>query len=413
MSELKTAAQQSRTAQQTLQGKPHSVRCGAIKRLAELIANENADLLAGNEQDVSAAVAAQKPQAFIDRLLLTKERLEGLSQSLLEVVSLPDPLGRSTGHTHSNGMSITKTTVPLGVIAAIYESRPNVTADIAALAIKSGNGAILRGGSECKHTNAAMATLIARALRETAIDEHLIYVVKDTSRATADEILTLRGYIDLLIPRGGAGLIKHTVENSKVPVIETGAGICHVYVDSAAKLDMALDILVNAKTHRPSVCNAAETLLCHKDVAKQFLPMAKTALDAHGVLWHGCEKTAELLGDVRLADEQSFATEYNDLELNCRVVSDVNEAAAHIARYGTMHSEAIVTEDMHSAETFMLVVDAAVVYHNASTRFTDGGEFGLGAEIGISTQKLPPRGPMGPDVLTTVKYFVKGCGQVR
>ncbi len=413
MTELTTACIKAKNAQRAFSLASHATRCAVIECFATLLVENSADLLKANKLDLENAEKDGKPESFIDRLALSPARITSLAEAMRDVAALPDFLGKTEGHTHANGMSITKTTVPLGVIAAIFESRPNVTADVAALSIKTGNAAILRGGKESINTNLAMSNIIAKALTECGVSSDLIYIVKDTSRATADEILTLRGYIDLLIPRGGAGLINHTVQNSKVPVIETGAGICHVYVDSAAKMDMALSILDNAKTQRPSVCNAAETLLCHEDIAKEFLPKAKEKLDESGVTWYGCSATCEILGDVCKADEASFATEYNDLALNCKVVKSAAEAVEHITKYGTFHSECIVTEDMYTAEFFTQNVDAAVVYHNASTRFTDGGEFGLGAEIGISTQKLQPRGPMGPAALTTIKYQVKGNGQIR
>ncbi len=413
MSELKTACLSAKNSLGVLQSTSHTLRCEVITELAELMVSNTSYLLQENEKDVLASKNNNRPASMVDRLTLTKERIIGISESLKKVAALQDPLGHSTGHLHPNGMRINKITVPLGLIAVIYESRPNVTADIAALAIKTGNGAILRGGSEAINTNLAIHSLICRSLIKFNLPQELIYLVRDTSRSTADELLTLRGYIDILIPRGGASLIQHTVNNSKVPVIETGAGICHIYVDSTADIEMALNILENAKTHRPSVCNAAETLLCHGDIAKEFLPLAKKRLDSHGVIWHGCSDTVDILSDISPACDDDFSTEYNDLEINCRVVNNIDEAVAHIARFGTLHSEAIVTTDMKKAKEFTSKVDAAVVYVNASTRFTDGEEFGLGAEIGISTQKLLPRGPMGPDALTTIKYVVEGDGQVR
>ncbi len=412
MSELKNASVAARQALEVL-NTSHTLRCNIIETIAELLLHRQEYILEQNARDISAAEQAQRPDAMVDRLRLTKQRIEALSSSLRSVAKLPDPLGKSIGHTHQNGMTITQTTVPIGVVAVIYESRPNVTADIAALAIKTGNGVILRGGSEAINTNIAIHGIIESALLQHGVDSSAVYLVKDTSRATADELLTLRGYIDLLIPRGGANLIQHVVTNSKVPVIETGAGICHVFIDRAADLEMALNILDNAKTHRPSVCNAAETLICHADIAKNFLPLAKQRLDKSGVAWYGCAESLKILGDITAATDKNFATEYNDLVLNCKVVDSLDEAIEHINFYGTFHSEAIVTKDPDAASEFCRRVDAAVVYVNASTRFTDGEEFGLGAEIGISTQKLPPRGPMGPQALTTIKYIVNGNGQIR
>ncbi len=412
MSELKNLAITAKADAAVLAGS-HKLRCDVINSIAELLIERQDFILTENEKDITAAIKAERPDAMVDRLRLTPQRIDALANSLQKVAALPDPLGKSTGHIHPNGMSINKTTVPIGVIAVIFESRPNVTADIAALAIKTGNAAILRGGSEAINSNIAIHSVIEQALILHGVGAGAVAVVKDTSRLTADELMTLRGYIDLLIPRGGAKLIQHVVSNSKVPVIETGAGICHVYIDASADLSVAVEILNNAKTHRPSVCNAAETVLCHADIAAKFLPLAKNRLDESGVTWYGCEKTNEILPGINPASETSYATEYNDLMINCKVVASLDEAVKHIADYGTLHSEAIVTRDMSSSSEFTSRVDAAVVYVNASTRFTDGEEFGLGAEIGISTQKLPPRGPMGPEALTTIKYIVNGNGQIR
>ncbi len=413
MSELKSACLLAKKSLPILQEASHTLRCKVISDLSLLLEKNKNYLITENKKDIENARINNRPEAMVDRLTLTEERISGMSSSLNKVASLPDPLGHSVGHIHPKGMKINRVTVPLGIIAVIFESRPNVTVDIAALAIKTGNGAILRGGSEAINTNLALSKLISKALEDNNLPADIIYLVKDTSRATADELLTLRGYIDILIPRGGASLIQHTVNNAKVPVIETGAGICHVYIDETADFDMALNILENAKTQRPSVCNAAETLICHKNIANKFLPLAKKRLDKFGVIWHGCEESIKILTDINLADNECFATEYNDLEINCRIVDNISNAIDHISQFGTLHSEAIVTTDMKQAKLFTSVVDAAVVYVNTSTRFTDGEEFGFGAEIGISTQKLPPRGPMGPSALTTIKYIVEGDGQIR
>ncbi len=413
MTELMVACMAAKKSLTVLQSVSHTMRCKVICDVADLLLVRQNYILEENQKDIDRSVANGRPNSMVDRLTLTKQRIENLATSLKKVAALPDPLGLSSGHIHPNGMRITKVAVPIGVIAVIFESRPNVTADIAALALKTGNAAILRGGSEAINTNLAIGSVIEQALLNNSLPKELIYIVKDTARATADELLTMRGYIDLLIPRGSAALIKHTVENAKVPVIETGAGICHIYVDEDSDLDMALDILDNAKTQRPSVCNAAETLLCHAAVAEKFLPLAKGRLDKSGVIWHGCAQTAKLLTGIATADDTNFSTEYNDYEINCRIVSGMDEAIEHISQFGTLHSEAIITADMKRAKEFTSRVDAAVVYVNASTRFTDGEEFGLGAEIGISTQKVPPRGPMGPAALTTIKYLVEGEGQIR
>ncbi len=413
MSELMAACTAARKSLLYLQEASHPLRCKVINDIADLLVARQGYVLAENKKDIENAVANGRPSAMVDRLTLNEQRIAGLAASLKKVTALPDPLGINSGHIHPNGMRINKVSVPIGVIAVIFESRPNVTADIAALAIKTGNAAILRGGSEAINTNLAIGDVIEQALIDNSLPKDLIYVVKDTARATADELLTMRGYVDLLIPRGSAALIQHTVNNAKVPVIETGAGICHIYVDEHAAIDMALNIVDNAKTQRPSVCNAAETLLCHSAVAEKFLPIIKQQLDKSGVIFHGCERTVGILGNIDKADDTNFSTEYNDYEINCRVVSNIDEAIDHIAKFGTLHSEAIITTDMKNAKVFTSRVDAAVVYVNASTRFTDGEEFGFGAEIGISTQKLPPRGPMGPAALTTIKYIVEGEGHIR
>jgi glutamate-5-semialdehyde dehydrogenase len=311
-------------------------------------------------------------------------------------------------------LRIRQVRVPLGVIGIIFESRPNVTVDAAALCLKAGNAVILRGGKEALHSNTCLVEVMRNALESVGLPADLVQLVEKTDRETATEMMRLNGYLDVLIPRGGAGLIQAVVKNATVPVIETGAGNCHVFVDASAKCDMAVAIADNAKTQRPSVCNAIETLLVHKDIAQTFLPAVKQAFDAHGVLIHGCRQTREILGDCVIpAAEEDYATEYLGYEIAVRVVDSVEEAVAHILKYSTRHSECIVTESMENAEFFQNNVDSAAVYVNASTRFTDGEEFGFGAEIGISTQKLHARGPMGLAALTTVQYRITGNGQIR
>jgi len=377
---------------------------------------ENArEIILANQADTANAVESGMSRAMLDRLALDEKRIEGVAAAVEEVAGLPDPVGQvDQGSARPNGLSITRIRVPLGVIGIIYEARPNVTADAAALCLKSGNACILRGGKEAIETNVALAGVMRRALERSGLPADAIQLVEDTSRESSRRMMRANGLIDVLIPRGGAGLIRAVVEGSTVPVIQTGAGNCHVYIDSPCDLEMGVRIIENAKCSRPSVCNAAETLLVHRDIAEEFLPMAKAALDRYSVELRGCPETRRILGEcVRPATEEDYAAEFNDYILAVRVVDSMEEAIAHIRRYSTGHSEAIVTSDYSHSQTFPRQVDAAAVYVNASTRFTDGGEFGLGAEIGISTQKLHARGPMGLRELTTTKYIILGSGQIR
>ena len=393
---------------------------GALKDKALLtIADaliENTDyILEENEKDLEAGKAAGLSNALLDRLALSPERIKGMAEGARQVASLPDPCGRViTGGKLKNGLEVTKVTVPLGVIGIIYEARPNVTADSAVLCLKSGNAVILRGGKEAINSNKAVATVMRKAIEVAGLPADCVQLIEDTTRQSSIELMGLSDYLDVLIPRGGAGLIKATVENAKVPVIETGVGNCHVYVDEYADANMAAEIIYNAKTSRPSVCNAIETILVHKNIADKVLPLIKAKLDEKNVELRGCEKTVEILGDsVKPATEEDYATEFLDYILAVKVVNCINCALNHIAKFSSGHSECIVTENYTNAEKFLNSVDAAAVYVNASTRFTDGGEFGLGAEIGISTQKLHARGPMGINELTSMKFIVKGNGQVR
>lgn len=371
-------------------------------------------ILEANAQDVAFAQQNGIRPAMIDRLRLDESRIGGMAQGLTKVAGLEDPTARiDGGWQRENGLRIEKRRVPLGVVGIIYEARPNVTADAVGLCIKSGNACVLRGGKEAIRSNSAILSVLHDAGVEAGMPYGAIQLVQDTERASAQKMMRLNGLIDVLIPRGGAGLIQSVVENASVPVIETGVGNCHVYIDRAADLDMGLRILVNAKCSRPSVCNAAESLLVHQEVAEQFLPKACAALHQQGVELRGCARTRALCQEVKEATEEDYACEYNDLILSIRVVDDLDQALAHIAQYTTHHSEAIVTQDVRAAERFLNEVDAAAVYLNASTRFTDGEEFGFGAEIGISTQKLHARGPMGLAELTSVKYVVRGNGQIR
>ena len=386
----------------------------ALNAMADAILEAEADILAANAEDVEAA-RGKISGVMIDRLALNHSRIAGMAEGIREVAALPDPVGRVlSAHVLENGLEISKISVPLGVVAIIYESRPNVTSDAAALAVKSGNVCILRGGKEAFQSSMCLTRLMREALAAEGLPENAINLVEDTSRDTATQMMKLNGYLDVLIPRGGAGLIRSVVMNATVPVIETGTGNCHVYVDATADLEMAKNILVNAKCQRPSVCNAAESLLVHKDVAEKFLPMAAEGLAPDHVAIHGCPRTMDILGDsIAPATDEDYGREYLGYEISCKVVDSLDEAIEHINRFNTGHSECIVTRDYDASQRFLEEVDAAAVYVNASTRFTDGFEFGFGAEIGISTQKLHARGPMGLTALTTTKYIIYGNGQVR
>lgn len=392
-----------------------AVKNEAILQIAdELVKNADA-ILAANDIDMKNARAAGISESLLDRLQLTKARIAAMAEGARYVARQDDPIGEVLwGTTRPNGLEIKKVRVPLGVIAMIYEARPNVTVDAAVLCLKAGNSVILRGGKEAVHSGKCLADIMRAALKSTGLPEDAITFIDDTSRETAGDLMKLNGYVDVLIPRGGAGLIKTVVENSTVPVIETGIGNCHVYVDESADLQMAADIIFNAKASRPSVCNAAETLLVHESVAKEFLPVAKKKLDQKNVVLYGCPRTIEILGgSVLPAGDEEYAVEFLDYKLAVKVVRDLDEAMAHIEKYGTKHSEAIVTGSYDASQKFTAGVDAAAVYVNASTRFTDGSEFGFGAEIGISTQKLHARGPMGLRELTSIKYVILGSGQIR
>lgn len=377
-----------------------------------LLADKDA-IFAANEQDLSAARAAGMKPSTLDRLALDEKRLLGMAGGIRKVEALPDPTGLSEGWLHQNGMEIQKRRVPLGVVGIIYEARPNVTSDAAALCLKSGNAVVLRGGKEALNTNTALVNSLRAALCEIGFPAECVSLIESADRAYTTALLNAVGLVDLVIPRGGKGLISFVAENARVPVIETGAGNCHVYVHKDADLDMAVRILVNAKISRPSVCNAAEHLLVHSDAAEAFLPLAARALQKEGVALRGCARCVAVESAFSPVGDEDYATEYNDLILSAKVVDSLEEAAAHINRYGTHHSETIVTKDLAASERFCALVDSAAVYTNASTRFTDGEEFGFGAEIGISTQKLHVRGPMGLNDLTTVKYLVRGDGQIR
>ena len=386
-----------------------------LEAIAQVLLENSDAILAENEKDIANARDNGISETMVDRLRLTKERIKGIADACMEHVNLEDPVGEVLqGSVRPNGMRITKVRVPMGVIGIIYESRPNVTVDAGALCLKSGNAAILRGGKEAIHSNMILVNLMQRALETSGFAKETIQLVEDTSREVSTQMMQANGYIDVLIPRGGAGLIQAVVQNATVPVIETGTGNCHIYVDDSADLEMAVQITDNGKTQRPSVCNALETCLVHKDVADKFLPMLQKVFEKHQVEIRGCERTKAILGDsVVLATPQDYATEFLDYIMSIKVVDSIEEAIAHIRKYSTGHSECIITESYRHAEQFQKEIDSACVYVNCSTRFTDGGEFGLGAEIGISTQKLHVRGPMGLKELTTMKYLINGSGQIR
>ena len=394
-------------------------QAGARKEAALLAVSEalwarREEIMDANAQDMANGQRAEMTAALLDRLLLTEGRVQGLAQAVARVATAPDPVGKIlSGGANPNGLRVEKITVPLGVVGVICEARPNVTSDCAALCVKAGNAVILRGGKEAICSNRAIAAVIREALERGGLPADCFQLIEDTSRESAAALMGMTEFLDVLIPRGGAGLIRAVKENAKVPVIETGVGNCHVYVDQTADLEMAAEIIFNAKTSRPSVCNAIETILVHKSVAKKALPQIKARLDEKAVELRGCPRTLAILPGIRAAEEEDWVTEYLDYILAVKVVDSLDEALDHIGRYSTGHSECIVTQNYTNAQRFLDEVDAAAVYVNASTRFTDGGEFGLGAEIGISTQKLHARGPMGLEQLTSHKYLIRGQGQVR
>ena len=415
MTELELMGAAAKKAGRVLAVAGTSKKNSALEAIHEALLNNKERILAANAIDIESAENSGIKRAFLDRLLLTSERIDGIAKSVTELVALADPIGEVISMSdRPNGLTIGKKRVPLGVIGIIFEARPNVTVDAAVLCLKAGNACILRGGKEAINSNSVMVDIMREALASAGLPEDCICLVRDTSRESAKELMGLREYVDVLIPRGGSGLIKSVVENASVPVIETGLGNCHVYVDDAADLEMAAKIVENAKCSRPSVCNAMETLLVNGAVAEEFLPLVLPRLNKYNVELRCDEKALKILGTSAIpATEADWETEYDDYILAVKVVSDIDEAMEHIARYGTGHSEAIVTNDYAKSQRFLNEVDAAAVYVNASTRFTDGGEFGLGAEIGISTQKMHARGPMGLREITSCKYVVYGNGQIR
>jgi glutamate-5-semialdehyde dehydrogenase len=385
-----------------------------LKKIAELLPVRAADIIAANKIDLDRGVETGLAAGLMDRLTLNETRIQALASAVLDLVGLPDPVGDVVrGRTLPNGLKLSQIRVPLGVIGAIYEARPNVTIDIASLAIKSGNAAVLRGGTAAEKTNAVLVTLLQDALEACGINRDAIQTVDEFGRAGANDMMQAVGLIDVLIPRGGAGLINSVVNESKVPVIQTGDGVVHLFVDETARVDWAVDIIINSKTQRTSVCNTLETLLVHKDAFDRVMPAVVAALDAKNVIMHGDEQVVANFPQAVAATEEDWKTEYYSLDLSVKVVASIDEALAHIAQYSTKHTESIITENVENAERFLNEVDSSTVMVNASTRFTDGGEFGFGAEVGISTQKLHARGPMGLQELTSTKWLVRGAGHVR
>lgn len=386
----------------------------ALLAIADALENKKSDIIEANKIDMLAGEKAGLNSGLLDRLLLDSDRIDGIASAVRDVAALDDPCGKTVSEYHKdNGLIIKKVTVPMGVIGIIFEARPNVTADAAALCLKSGNAVILRGGKEAINSNTAIADIMRDAVESAGFPKDVIQLVQDTSRRPSTDLMHLDEYLDCLIPRGGKGLIRAVVENSTVPVIETGSGNCHIFVDESADIQMAADIIFNAKTQRIGVCNACESLVIHSGIIKDALPVIKEKLDTKNVIIYGDDRARETCPDIQPATEEDFYTEYLDYKISVKTVDSVDEAIAHINEHSTGHSEAIITSDRANAEKFLKCIDSSSVYVNASTRFTDGGEFGLGAEIGISTQKLHARGPMGIAQLTTTKYLIYGNGQIR
>lgn len=413
MEYIETLGANAKTAEPAISVMGTNEKNRVLSEISSLLRSHVTEIIGANKLDIETARANGMSEAMIDRLTLTEQRIGGMADGVDKVISLPDPVGAVIGGSDlPNGLHVIKKRVPIGTIGIIFESRPNVTVDAATLCFKAGNTVILRGGSDAINSNKALVGLMRTALRNCGVNENAVQLVEDTSRAVANAMMKLNKYIDLLIPRGGGGLIHAVIENATIPVIQTGEGNCHVYVDESADIDMAVNIINNAKTQRPSVCNAIENILVHEKAAPELF----RKLD---MLWQGRiairgdEETAKLVKVEKIADDTDYATEFLDYRLSSKVVKSLDEAIEHINRFGTKHSECIVTQNLRSAEIFQQRIDAAAVYVNASTRFTDGFEFGLGAEIGISTQKLHARGPMGLEALTTYKYLINGNGQIR
>lgn len=415
MTYIETLGANAAAAKKSLISADTEKKNAALQKIAEALLAHSSEIIEANAADLKAARENGMSVSMQDRLMLNEDRIKGISDAVSELIKLEDPIGRvDSGSVRPNGLRITKVRVPMGVIGMIYESRPNVTADAATLCLKTGNAVILRGGKEAYNSNKCICNIMRDAVEEAGFPKDIIQFVDDTTREVTTELMKCNKYLDLLIPRGGAGLIRAVTQNATVPVIETGTGNCHIYIDNSADIEMGVNITDNGKTQRPSVCNALETLLVHKDIAEKFLPAVKAKLDEHNVELRGCPETVRILGDcVTPATDDDYATEFGDYIMAVKVVNDIDEAIEHIGKYSTGHSECIVTNDLKNAEKFKQEVDSACVYVNASTRFTDGGMFGFGAEIGISTQKLHARGPMGLYEITSNKYLIDGNGQIR
>lgn len=409
-----TLGKKAKIAEYTLMTAGTSTKNSALEAIASALEKNTSYIIEKNKTDIEAAKANGMADSMIDRLSLDEKRISDIAQAVRKIISLDDPVGKVlSGGKRPNGLIIEKVTVPLGVVAVIFEARPNVTADAAALCMKSGNAVILRGGKEAFHSNKAIVDTMRTAVKKAGLPADCIQLVENTTRESANELMRLNDYVDVLIPRGGSGLIKACVQNATVPVIETGTGNCHVYVDEFADIDKAVQIIYNAKVSRPSVCNACESIVVHRAVAKEALPKIKAKLDEANVIIHADSEAAAIISGTVAATEEDFGKEYLGYEISIKVVGSIDEAIAHITKYSTGHSETIVTENYHNSKKFTACIDSAAVYVNASTRFTDGGEFGFGAEIGISTQKLHARGPLGLPELTTFKYIICGDGQIR
>lgn len=415
MTYIETLGSNAKTAEAAIASAPTALKNNALAAISKALVAKTQLIIEANANDLKAAAENGMSESMQDRLRLDEKRIAAMAKGVDEIVALNDPVGNiMDGYIRPNGLQIVKTRVPLGVIGIIFESRPNVTVDAAALCLKAGNAVILKGGKEAINSNICLCNIMREAIADAGLPSDVIQLVEQTSREAAAELMKQNDYLDVLIPRGGAGLIKAVVNQATVPVIETGTGNCHVYVDESADLEMAADIVHNGKTSRPSVCNAVESLLVHSGAAEKFLPMIAERFKSHNVTIYGCERTKAILGEsVLTATDEEYAKEFLDYIISVKVVDSVDEAIAHIRKFTTHHSECIVTRSLENSRKFQREVDAAAVYVNASTRFTDGGEFGLGAEIGISTQKLHARGPMGLNELTTIKYLINGEGQIR
>ena len=411
ITEVRALCESAKAASRSIALASEEKKNALLAKIAEKLIENETTIIEANAADLAAAEENGVAKAMLDRLMINSDRIKGIADSLCNVISLEDPIGKGDEWSRPSGITLRRIRVPLGVVGIIYEARPNVTVDSAALCLKTGNAVVLRGGKEAINTNKEFVRVIKSALEECGFERGAVELITSTSRESANALMSMRGLVDVLIPRGGKGLIRACVENSKVPVIETGAGNCHLYIDRAADMTKAINIAVNAKCSRPSVCNAIETLLVHTDVAAEFLPMLQNALAPYKVDLRGCERSRAIIGGISAATDEDYATEYDDYILALKVVDTLDEAIEHINKYSTGHSEAIVTEDKEAADRFQREIDSVALYVNASTRFTDGGEFGFGAEIGISTQKLHVRGPMGLFALTTEKYLISGSGE--